>query len=121
MSWFKKVRAVRGAITTENTKEDIKTDALLLYTKIVETNKIKERDIIFLQFSITSDITAYNPCTALRDAGILANTALFTSTEPEVRDSLKSVIRLLILYYGKKEPIFVYEREAKKLRGEICH
>ncbi len=120
MCFFRKLKAVRGAITSENNRESIKRDTLLLYTKIVDVNCIKERDIVSVQFSLSSDLVAYNPCTALRDEGLLAQTALFASREPEIEGSLNHVIRVLILYYGRKKPIFVYEKEAASLRGEQC-
>ncbi len=120
MFFFKRLKAVRGAITSENTQDSIRADALLLYTKIIELNNIKEKDIVSLQFSLTSDLTAYNPCTALRDAGLLSKTSLFASREPDIEGSLKSVIRILILYYGRKTPVFVYEKDATALRGDRC-
>ena len=120
MSFFKKLKAVRGAITSANTKESIKEDTLLLYTKIIEVNNIKESDIVSVQFSVTSDLTAYNPCTVLREAGLLDQTALFASSEPEIEGSLNSVIRVLILYYGRKKTVFVYEKGATILRGKTC-
>ena len=120
MSFLKKLRAVRGAITSENTKEKIKEDTLLLYTKIIELNNIKESDIVSVQFSLTFDLVAYNPCTALREMGLLEQTALFSTVEPEIEGSLSHVIRVLILYYGRQKPVFVYEKGATILRGTQC-
>ena len=120
MSFFKSLKAVRGAITSENTKESIKEDTLLLYTTIIEANNIRERDIVSVQFSLTGDLTAYNPCTVLREAGLLEQTALFASSEPEIEGSLNCVIRAIVLYYGRKKPVFVYEKGATILRGKTC-
>lgn len=112
----KKLKAVRGAICTANLKEQIKEDVLFLYTSIIERNKIKEKNIVSVHFSLTNDITACNPATVLRSKGYLLNTALFSSLEPCIEGSLPFVIRILVLYYGKNEPVYVYEKGAEVLR-----
>ncbi|MGP1438232.1 MAG: chorismate mutase [Treponema sp.] len=115
-SLIKRLRALRGAISTTNNASQIKEDVLLLYTSIIEKNKIKEKDIVLVQFSLTKDITKYNPATALRESGYLLNTALFVSQEAKIEESLPYIIRVLILYYGRKKPIYVYEKNAALLR-----
>jgi len=115
-SIFKKLRATRGAISTENIATQIKEDSLSLYNEVIEANKIKEKDIVVVQFSLTKDLFLYNPCTALREKGLLLNTALFTSLEPHIEGAMPCVIRILILYYSRWKPIYVYKKEAKNLR-----
>ena len=115
-SIFKKLRAVRGAISTENVATQIKKDSFSLYTEIVEANKIREKDIVVVQFSLTKDLFLYNPCTALREEGLLLNTALFTSLEPHIEGTMPCIMRILVLYYGRRDPIYVYKKEAKNLR-----
>ena len=38
------------------------------------------------------------------------------SQEPKIEGSPPYIIRVLILYYGRKKPIYVYEKEAMFLR-----
>lgn len=112
----KKLRALRGATSTANEASQIKEDSVSLYTSILQRNKLKEKDIVSVHFSLTQDITKYNPATALREQGFLLNTALFVSQEPKIEGSPPYIIRVLILYYGRKKPIYVYEKEAVFLR-----
>lgn len=115
-SLFKRLKALRGAISTTNEVFQIKEDVLYLYRVILEKNKLKEKDILLVQFSLTQDITKYNPATALRERGFLLNTALFVTQEPKIEGSPSCIIRVLILYYGRKKPIYVYEKNASFLR-----
>lgn len=113
---FKRVEAVRGAICSRNVQDAMREDTLLLYNSIIEKNKIKEVDIVSVQFSLTSDLTALNPCTALRKSGVLQNVALFTSLEPDIAGGADGIIRILILYYSRLKPFYVYLKGAEKLR-----
>ena len=115
-SLFKRLKALRGAISTTNEVFQIKEDVLYLYRVILEKNKLKEKDIVLVQFSLTQDITKYNPATALRERGLLLNTALFVTQEPKIEGSPSCIIRILILYYGREKPIYVYEKNASFLR-----
>ena len=112
----KTLKALRGAISTNNDASQIKEDTVLLYSSILEKNALKEKDIVLVQFSLTQDITKYNPATALREKGFLLNTALFVCQEPKTEGSLPYIIRILVLYYGRKKPIYVYEKDASCLR-----
>lgn len=114
--FIKRLKALRGAISTSNEAPQIKEDVLCLYKAILEKNKLKEKDIVLVHFSLTQDLTKYNPATALRENGFLLNTALFVSQEARIEGSHPHIIRILILYYGRKKPIYVYEKDAKFLR-----
>lgn len=115
-SFFKKLKATRGAVFTSNTFEQIKEDVCTLYIEMLKRNKIKEKDIVSVQFSLTDDLTSCNPATALRSLGFLPHTALFASREPYIDGSQKGVIRILILYYGRRKPYYVYQKGAEILR-----
>ena len=119
MFFGKKLYAGRAAVYTQNTKEDIRTAVVTVYTRFLELNALREADIVSLQFSITADITAGNPATLLRSAGYACATALFCSAEPEIIGSPQGIIRLLIYYYGKKKPNPVYLGGAEKLRPDL--
>ena len=58
MIFRKKLYAGRAAVCAQNTQEQIKTAVVTAYTRFLELNRLREKDIISLQFSITSDITA---------------------------------------------------------------
>ena len=115
-SFFKRLKALRGAISTSNDATQIKEDTIFLYSSILEKNALKEKDIVLVQFSLTQDITKYNPATALREKGFLLNTALFVCQEPKIEESPECIIRVLLLYYSRKNPVYVYEKKAKFLR-----
>ena len=119
MMFWKKLYAGRAAVCTQNTQEQIKTAVVTAYIRFLELNKLQEKDIVSLQFSITSDITAANPATLLRSAGYASAAALFCSTEPDIDGSPRGIIRFLFYYYGKKKAIPVYLGGAEKLRPDL--
>jgi len=119
MFFGKKLYAGRAAVCAQNTQEQIKTAVVTVYTRFLELNKLHEQDIVSLQFSITSDITAANPATLLRSAGFASETVLFCSTEPNIDGSPHGIIRFLFHYYGKKKPVPVYLGGAEKLRPDL--
>ena len=51
MNFFKKLRAVRGAVCCKNEADDILHTITLLYTAILEKNRLKERDIVSILFA----------------------------------------------------------------------
>ncbi|AEX86452.1 monofunctional chorismate mutase, clade 1 [Marinitoga piezophila KA3] len=108
---------IRGATSIENnTKEEIISRTIELYTQIIEKNNIKR--IISIFCSVTPDITAYNPITAIRENFKLDNVALFTLQEAVFENSPKAIIRLLIHCEGDTQN-FVYLHKAKDLRKDI--
>ena len=119
MIFWKKLYAGRAAVCTQNTQEQIKTAVITAYTRFLEVNKLREKDIVSLQFSITPDITAANPATLLRSAGYASATVLFCSAEPDIDGSPHGIIRFLFYYYGKKKAIPIYLGGAEKLRPDL--
>lgn len=119
MHFGKKLYAGRAAVCTQNTQEHIKDAVVAAYTQFLALNKIHEKNIVSLQFSVTSDITAANPATLLRSAGFASETVLFCSAEPNIDNSPHGIIRFLFYYYGRKKPIPVYLGGAEKLRPDL--
>ena len=119
MIFWKKLYAGRAAVCTQNTQEHIKTAVITAYTRFLEVNGLREKDIVSLQFSITPDITAANPATLLRFAGYASATVLFCSAEPDIDGSPHGIIRFLFYYYGKKKAIPIYLGGAEKLRPDL--
>ena len=111
---------IRGAICTQDTVEDMIKNTSLLYSSMLEKNNIKEADIVSIQFTTTPDLTKLNPAAALRRAGYASDVPLFCSLEPVFENSLKNVIRCLILAYSKEKGKSVYLNGAEVLRPDLA-
>lgn len=110
---------MRGAVCCVNTAESIQDAAASLYREILEKNSIEEADIISIQFTVTADLNAMNPATALRREGFALSAPLFVSLEPQVENSLPGTIRVMITFYGSEKPVAVYIRGAQALRPDL--
>ena len=119
MFFLKRVIAGRAAIQTTNERSLMQEAAVTLYQRFLSENKLAEKNIISLHFSLTADLTAANPATLLRSAGYLSDTPLFCSVEPDIHGSPGQLIRMLFYYYGTKKAVPVYLGGAKKLRPDI--
>ena len=119
MFFRKRLYAGRAAVCTENTQEAIRTAVVTAYEQFLKKNNLHEQDIVSIQFSLTTDLTAANPATLLRSAGYASVTALFCSAEPEIKDAPKGIIRLLIYYYGREKATPVYLGGAERLRPDL--
>jgi len=111
--------AVRGAVCCENTCESILAQVPQMYRELLEKNAILEDNIVSVMFTVTTDLTALNPATALRKAGFAKSVALFAAAEPCIANSLPHVIRVLVTYYGSKTPVPVYLNGAEALRPDL--
>lgn len=114
---FKRLKAIRGAVCAENTKDSILENSVFLYKEILRQNRIKEKDVTAIFFTITNDLTAFNPATALRLNGLALENALFCSAEPFIENSSPYVIRIMLLCYSCRKPKFIYARGAENLRN----
>ncbi|UTY23985.1 chorismate mutase [Treponema denticola] len=119
MNFIKKLRALRGAVCCEDNENSISLAIVSLYTQILRENSLSEKDIVSIQFTVTSDIKALNPASALRKNGFAENTALFCALEPYVEGSLPKTIRILIYYYSRKKPNHIYIGGAEVLRPDL--
>ena len=119
MFFLKRVIAGRAAIQTTNERSLMQEAAVTLYQRFLSENKLAEKNIISLHFSLTADLTAANPATLLRSAGYASDTVLFCSTEPNIDGSPHGIIRFLFYCYGKKKPVPVYLDGAEKLRPDL--
>lgn len=113
-----RIRAIRGAVCVQNTADSIQESLRVLFNTIFAKNNIDEEHIVSIVFSVTDDITAINPASALRKAGFAHECALFCCAEPRFDGSLASVIRVLITYYSDKEAVHVYLNGAEVLRPD---
>ncbi len=118
---YGKVVAVRGAIKIDsNTKEEIKQRSIELIKALLSKNKIGEKDIISIIFSVTDEITAYNPATSIRAIGF-KRVPLMCLQEASFDGGMTGVIRVLVTYTSEREtePVFVYLNGAEKLRPDL--
>ena len=117
---MKRIYALRGAVQCENTEDDICRQIGLMYNELLNLNKLEEGDIVSVMFSVTEDLSAINPCTALRKNGRAAELALFSMQEPKTKNYLERVIRVIIHCYldeGAKAS-HVYCNGAEVLRPD---
>ena len=115
------VGAARGAICVqENNAGAIRSSVVKLVARLVKVNGLSEEDIISVLFSQTKDLTEANPASALREIGF-TEVPLFCSQEPDYRNSMSSVIRVLITYNTaeKRKVVPVYLDGAEALRSDI--
>ena len=119
MSETLRIFAVRGAVCCANSPPSIEEAVVALYREILSKNAIDEADIVSIQFTVTADLTAENPATALRKAGAARDVPLFVSAEPQVEGGLPRTIRIMISFYGNKKPVSVYMNGAEALRPDL--
>ena len=115
------IQAVRGAIQIDaNNSEGIRVCVIRLIADLVTKNDIQVDEIVSIQFSQTSDLSALNPATALRTEGY-GDVPLFCAQEPDYDGAMPRMVRVLITYRSKskKRPTPVYLNGAEKLRSDL--
>ena len=116
---------IRGATGAENSKESIISNVQQMCSAIFLKNKLKENNIVSIQFTITKDLTAMNPAAALRKGGNcgidVSKVPLFCSAEPEIDGSPEKMIRVLVTSYADEntEIHHVYINGGEKLRPDL--
>jgi chorismate mutase len=117
---MKKLYALRGAVQCENTEDDMRRQINLMYDELLNLNALEECDIVSVIFSVTDDLFAINPCSALRKEGRAGELALFSTKEPDCKNSVERIVRVLIHCYleeGAKVK-HVYRNGAEILRPD---
>ena len=116
-------RAVRGAITVENdTAEDIKSATVEMLSAILERNSFEVFDIVYTEFTVTSDIKSATPAKFARTELGWNTVPLMVVNEFEFENSLKMSIRVLIVFnseLSQNEIKHVYLKGAEKLRPDL--
>ncbi len=111
--------AIRGAITVkEDTIKDIKEGTIKLMKAILEGNRIEEKDIISVLFSVTKDLHSSYPGKHLREVLAFNQVAMLHFQEMDVEDSLPKCIRVLLHCHGTFTPHHQYFGEAENLRPD---
>jgi chorismate mutase len=116
----KRLFALRGAAQCRNDEEDIRKQVSALFDELLRQNNLEEKDIVSIIFSVTGDLDAFNPASALRREGRARETALFVVQEALIKGSLERTVRILIHCYLPKEavPGHVYRNGAEVLRPD---
>jgi len=116
----KTLKAIRGAACSADVKAEILQKTVDLYDKILAANDLKEDELVSVFFSVTQDITALNPATALRQSGRAEEAAMMVLGEARFQDSPGGVIRILVqAYMAAKKPVqHIYIHGAEKLRPD---
>lgn len=120
----KRLYCIRGAVCCENTKDSIQENVGLLCAKVFRENMISAESLVNIQFTVTPDLDALNPATALRhyDTGVDTSAVpLFCSQEPVVRNMLPKVVRLMVTAYFPEGTAVVpsYLNGAQVLRPDL--
>jgi len=117
---MKKLFALRGAVQCLNTEDDICAQVELMYDELLRENKLDENDIVSVIFSVTADLDNVNPCSALRKNGRAGSLSLFSALEPDCKNSLERVIRVIIHCYLDENAkiLHVYRNGAEVLRPD---
>jgi len=98
-----KCRGIRGAITVDaNTKQSIYASTKELLREMIKANEVKQDDMASIIFTATDDLNAAFPAKAAREMGF-SNIPLLCSREINVANSLKSCLRILILFNSNKK------------------
>jgi chorismate mutase len=115
---MKKLTALRGAVRTENTEQDIAEQVVLLYDRLLKSNNLAEENIVSVIFSVTDDIDALNPAAALRKAGRAGQLALMVFQEGRFSNGLPGTVRVLIHCSLEEAPRHLYMNGAEVLRPD---
>lgn len=118
----KRLFAARGATQVDkDDRECIIAAVLEMYDELTCGNKMREQDMVSIQFTITGDLRSVNPATALRTRDNFFPIPLFCMQEPEIDGMLVRTIRLLILFYAPAdhETVHAYLGGATRLRPDL--
>jgi chorismate mutase len=120
----KRLYGIRGAVCCDNRGDSILQGVDTLCSALFSQNNLTAQDLVSIQFTVTSDITAMNPAAALRQSSLGAAAAecpLFCALEPPVTGGLPRTIRTLITAYLPEgsRPVHIYRDGAEVLRPDL--
>ena len=110
------MKAIRGATSVEkNEREEIAARTIELIEKILTNNDIWEIHSVI--FTVTRDITAFNPATAFRERFDYNNVALLC-----INGRLSGItewIKRVLIHCESTSKNFVYLHRARNLRPDL--
>jgi chorismate mutase len=116
------VRAARGAIQVgADSRDEIWAASARLVREIMRANRLDERGLVSIVYSMTGDLSAGNPAAGLRQTGFSA-TPLFCVQEARVEGGMPRVIRVLVTFRARwrQHPVGVYLDGARALRPDLA-
>ncbi|MDR3312419.1 MAG: chorismate mutase [Spirochaetaceae bacterium] len=121
---MERLYGIRGAVGCKNTADAILTAVDRLCSRLFAANSLSADKIVSIQWTITPDLTAMNPATALRRssaASVAAGCALFCAAEPVIAGGTPGMLRVLVTAYlpAGSRPVPVYIDGAEKLRPDL--
>ena len=121
MSDAERLWAVRGAVQAKkNNVEAILTATEELMRELMSRNELEPGQMVSCLFTTTDDLNAEFPAVAARRLGLEA-VPLLCTRELDVPGAMRSVIRVLVHYYGPADhaPAHTYLGEAQALRSDL--
>ena len=121
MSDDERLWAVRGAIKAHsNDVEAILSATEALMRELMSRNALDPERMVSCLFTTTDDLNAEFPAVAARRLG-LEEVPLLCTRELDVPGAMRSVIRVLVHYYGPIDhaPAHTYIGEAQGLRSDL--
>ena len=121
MSDAERLWAVRGAVQADkNNVEAILTATEALMRELMSRNELEPQQIVSCLFTATDDLNAEFPAVAARRLG-LESVPLLCMRELDVPGAMRSVIRVLVHYYGPADhaPAHAYLGAAQALRSDL--
>ena len=109
-----KVRAIRGATTSDNTPESIRETVTELIFAMIKGNNVPREDICFVNFSTTKDIDVDYPAKYARMECGFESVPMTCFQEMDVQGSLRKCIRVMMVVNADKEQ---HEIRHQYLRG----
>ncbi|HEU4964641.1 MAG TPA: chorismate mutase [Bacilli bacterium] len=117
------VRGIRGAITVERNQEAaIRQATEELLRHMVRENEVNPQDVASCWITVTSDLTAANPATTIRQLEGWDLVPLMCALEMPLDGGLPRCIRLLLHVNTNKEQRqirHIYLRQAGQLRPDL--
>ncbi|HEU4980212.1 MAG TPA: chorismate mutase [Solirubrobacterales bacterium] len=113
--------AVRGATRAGANDPDKVVEATQeLMRELMSRNRIEPDEMVSCIFTSTHDLNAEFPAAAARQLGLEA-VPLLCAQEIDVPGSMRSVIRVLVHYYGPADrtPSHTYLGAAQELRSDL--
>ena len=121
----KRLYGLRGATGAENNSDSIRKNIVEMCLSLFKDNNLNAEDIVSIQFTQTSDLTAMNAAAALRKGQNefdVSQIALFTCQEPEIDNSPEKMVRVLVTCYMEEGSKLnhVYINGGEKLRPDFA-
>ncbi len=111
------MQVIRGAINSENTKEDIIGNTKKLMLSIAEKNNLKPKEVSLIMTTCTNDLTKSYPGDGIRQAGF--DVPIICVQEQYVENSLPKTIRLVVLCEIDRPISHVYIGKTADLRKDL--